>query len=548
MIPVQGFVGQAVELPQFISSQRLEYRVRRRIRQVFLPQDAHYREGHVNREQMRFYVLFLSDVYRPGVHVGLHGSEAFFDVVPLASYFDDVDVVQRDAPQAASGKLVPVFLVGVSVGGDVGDVGVVPGQGSLLLYLFPRERQLRPVFRHLAVPVQDNPLDVFLAVAALRQAQPRRVLDDFLRVLHPLLDGLQHEVAAGRVELDYQSLLEAVASDYPSRFVRFPPALLVGLAVFGHAFPVGHLPSDLGVDLPAFQGLGEDVVPAGAVDLFLVAAGVQPRVGADYLSARRLLAGVDQERDQGAGLAFVAPEGDASYRIPVLVVEKAVFDDGVRPVVLLDAIGPQPLFVGVLYLEIEVGAVVEYRAVVASAHHLPAFLGEFPRQFRRQFVDQVQRIVEVVYVQVEPLDVVVVAPDVGQLAARVDDPGEAHQPQRVVERILHFPVAAEFPGPQKRLQLQVGPHLVEQQDRGVLLGAESLLFPDRLRIVDVERIRLARPFLLACLVVGDSFLDESIDVVVLPFELAQQPKVFVVPVFFLALDRISFRDIDLEVV
>ncbi len=123
------------------------------------------------------------------------------------------------------------------------------------------------------------------------------------------------------------------------------------------------------------------------------------------------------------------------------MIQQAVLDDWVRPVVLLDAVGPQPLLVGALYLEIEIGAVVEYRAVVASGHYRLAFLGELPGQFGRQFVDQVQRIVEVVDIQIKSLDVVVVAPDVGQLAARIDDPGEAHQPQLVVDGILDFLVA-----------------------------------------------------------------------------------------------------------
>ena len=69
------------------------------------------------------------------------------------------------------------------------------------------------------------------------------------------------------------------------------------------------------------------------MDLVLVVAGVQPRVGTNDLAICRLFTGVGQEGDQGAGLAFVAPEGNASYRVPVLVVEQAVFDDGVWPVV-----------------------------------------------------------------------------------------------------------------------------------------------------------------------------------------------------------------------
>ena len=92
-IPVQGFVRRAVKLPEFISSQRLEYRVGCRIRQVLLPQYAHYRKGDVNGEHMRLDVLFPPDVYRPGIHVRLHGPEAFLDIVPFAAYPDDVDVV-----------------------------------------------------------------------------------------------------------------------------------------------------------------------------------------------------------------------------------------------------------------------------------------------------------------------------------------------------------------------------------------------------------------------------------------------------------------------
>ena len=367
-------------------------------------------------------------------------------------------------------------------------------------------------------------------------------------MLHPLLDGLHHEVVAGRVELDYQPLLEAVAPDYPSGFVRFPPALPVGLAIFGHALAIDHLLPYFGIDFPAFQGLGEDVVPAGAVDLVLVAAGIQPCIGTYDLALRRLVPGTDQKRDQGAGLAFVAFEGNAPYRIPILVVQQAILDDGVWPVVLLDAIGPQPLLVGILYLEIEVGAVVEYRAIVLPGHYPPAFPGELPGQLGRQFVNQVQGIVEVVDVQVEPLDVIAVVPDVGQLAARIDYPGEAHQPQRIVDGILDFPAAVEFPRSQEGLKLQVGPYLVQEKDRGVLLGAECLISIDWLRIVDFERIRLARHFPLACLVVGNPFPDEGADIVVFPFQVAQQAKVFVVPVPLLALDRIPFRNIDLEVV
>ena len=452
--PVVGFAHAGLETPEDVQQLLVGER-----QPVFELDVRDQGQGDVDDEQMAFDVLPLPDEHRPRAHVGLHDPEAVLDDHPLAGDVQYLRYRLGLAPQFRSpqfGDVLPVVLARRV--GDVGDVGVEPRQSQIPFVRVVQLQHAVGLDDLPGLPVHLDLLDVLLPVLAVVVVEPARPLEELPYVLEPFGYRLFREPLAVRIELHDQLLLVALAVLYPAGFVHGPLAAVGGHAVLGGAVVEKRRL------LPA-QGLYRlhvDVVPPAVVYALFVPEGVQPGVGDDNLGRRRLAAELQQGLD--GGLLALAPfEGAAADGIPLLVQEQPVFDDRVRPVVLLDAVRSEPVVVLALDLEIEIGAVVVHG--LAAPEGLRAGLRYPPHYPLLRLRYPVQGVVEVVRLGVHALDEEPGVPRIPQFAPGADHPQIGHEPRRVVYGIAESPFPVEFGLVEQRLQPQIGPSPV-QDERG----------------------------------------------------------------------------------
>ena len=423
---------------------------------------------------MAFDVLPLPDEYRPRTHVGFHDPEAVLDDHPLARDVQYLGHRLGRAPQfrfPQFGHVLPVVFARRV--GDVGDVGVEPRQSQIPFVCLVQLQHALGLDNLPGLLVHLDLLDVLFPVLAVVVVEPAGPLEELLYVLEPFGYRLFREPLAVRVELHDQLLLVALAVLYPAGFVHGPLFAIRGHAVLGGAvveqrrlFPAQGL-----------YRLDVDVVPAAAVYALFVPQGVQPGVCDDDLGRRRLAAELQQGLE-GGFLALAPFEGAAADGIPLLVQEQPVFDDRVRPVVLLHPVGPEPVPVLALDLEIEIGAVVVHG--LAAPEGLRAGLRYPPHYPLLRLRYPVQGVVEVVRLGVHPLHEEARVPRIPQFASGADHPQIGHEPRRVVYGIPESPFFVEFGLVEQRLQPQVGPSPVQDERRQVEFP------PLRLRVGGVE--------------------------------------------------------------